>query len=257
MSALPRRQDELRRCYDEQAAHFVETRKRPRPEFVHLQEQTTSFVDVRDGAPLEVVEIGCGGGRLYEALKNTLPSGSIYTGVDFAAGMIEQARNVAPEATWLVGDMVEYIRSCDQESIDLLYGIASVQHIKGSKHRALFFADAYRALSRWGMMLLTNRSYSDRFLRKYRQQIALTAPRLLLDRALVRNDVLIPRKDHKNPTDAHLRYYHMFTLYELTQLARHAWFVVRICSYVWQDGALTDERRSSRNSFLVVQKEVR
>lgn len=257
MSALPRRQNELRSCYDEQAAHFVETRKRPRPEFLHLQEQTKSFVDARDGGPLEVVEIGCGGGRLYEAVKQTLPSGTLYTGVDFAAGMIEQARNVSPEATWLVADMVAYIRSCEQESIDLLYGIASVQHIKGSKQRALFFADVYRALSWWGMMLLTNRSYSEWFLRKYRKQIAMTVPRLLTDRTLVRNDVLIPRKDHKNPTHVHHRYYHMFTLYELAQLARHAWFVIRICSYVGQDGTLTDDRRSSRNSFFVVQKEVR
>lgn len=106
-------------------------------------------------------------------------------------------------------------------------------------------------------MILTNRAYSDWFLKKYRKQVALTFPRMLLDHDLARNDVLIPRKDHKNPTQQHLRYYHIFTLYELQQLARHAGFVVRVCQYVGQDGALTDDRRTARNSFLVVQKEVR
>lgn len=255
MAFFSDRQDELRACYDEQATHFVETRKRPRPEFVFVKEWVEKLGENKQN--LEIVELWCGWWRLYTELAPLVAWSISYTGIDFAPGMIREAKKAAPKAEWLVGDMVTYIEEQSQESIDLLLWIASIQHIKGARQRALFFADAYRTLSRWGMMILTNRAYSDRFLKKYRKQVALTLPRVLLDHHLTRNDVLIPRKDHKNPTQQHLRYYHMFTLYELQQLARQAGFVVRVCQYVRQDGLLTDDRRTARNSFLVVQKEVR
>lgn len=255
MVSLPGRQEELRRCYDEQATHFVETRKRPWPEFVYLKEHVEKYLQTKQS--VSIAELWCGGGRLYTELSSLLPSWSSYTGIDFARGMIKQAKKTAPLAERKVADMVTYVHKQPQESIDLLLWIASIQHIKGKKQRALFFADAYRALHRWGMMILTNRAYSDRFLKKYRRQIATMLPTVLLDHELVRNDVLIPRKDHKDPTQYHARYYHIFTLYELQQLARHAGFVIRECKYVAQDGSLTDDRRNARNSFLVLQKEVR
>ncbi len=254
MVHLPERQDELRRCYDEQAAHFVETRKRPWPEFVYLKEHVEKLIEKKPQATF--IEIWCGGGRLYTELAHILPAWTTYTGVDFAPGMIKQAKKAAPWAKRLVKDMIAYLQKQPQESVDCLLGIASVQHIKGKKQRALFFADAYRSLTRWGVMILTNWAYSERFLKKYRKQIATTLPMMLVDHALVRNDVLIPRKDHKDPTQHHTRYYHLFTLYELQQLARQAGFVVRVCSYVAQDGLLSNERKNARNSFLVLQKEI-
>lgn len=255
MKQLPRRQEELRNCYDEQAVHFVETRKRPRPEFVHLKSYLAQYIQKR-GVWLTILELGCGWGRLYTELQDVLPTQSVYMGVDFAPGMIREAKKTAPQANRQVADMVDYLAEQPQESLDVLLGIASVQHIKWAHRRALFFADAYRALTRWGMMVLTNWSYSQRFLKKYWWQIARTLPSVLFDRDLVRNDVLIPRKDHKHPDEHHMRYYHLFTLYELQQLARHAWFVVRVCQFVGQDGALTDDRKGARNSFLVVEKSV-
>lgn len=49
------RQDELRACYDEQATHFVETRKRPRPEFVFVKEWVEKLADSKQN--LEIVEL--------------------------------------------------------------------------------------------------------------------------------------------------------------------------------------------------------
>jgi hypothetical protein len=50
MVVFPERKDELRRCYDEQAAHFVETRKRSRPEFVYLKEHVEKLVEKKPQA---------------------------------------------------------------------------------------------------------------------------------------------------------------------------------------------------------------
>lgn len=248
------RKEELKACYDHHAKHFVETRKKKWPEIEYVKQVIQNTDWWKESSTF--VEIGCGWGRLYTALESVLPKKVNYTWVDFADWMIQEAKKEAPKATWIVDDMVDYIRAQSQESIDCLLWIASVQHIKWSKNRALFFADAYRALNRWGMMILTNWSYSDWFLKKYRKQIALNIPKMIIDREWVWNDVMVPRKDHTQATEQYLRYYHLFTLYELHQLAVQSWFVIRELVYVAQDGTLTTDWKQSRNSFFVVQKEI-
>ena len=248
------RQEELRTCYDRQAVHFVETRKKNWPELDYMVSYIDAFLSER---PLShIVELWAGGGRWYTAIKPFLREHTTYTGIDFSEGMIEQAKIHEPHATWLVDDMVRYVRQQPQESIDIVVGIASVQHIKWTHARSLFFADVYKALTRWGMMILTNRAYSERFLKKYWKQIMMTIPRCLWQRDASRNDVTIPRKDHQDPTQQHMRYYHLFTLYELRQLAVQSWFLVRECRYINQQGDLTTNRTQARNSFLVVQKDL-
>jgi predicted TPR repeat methyltransferase len=228
------RYQELQACYDHHAKHFVETRKKNRPEIDYVKQVVKNTDWWNDLSTF--VEIGCGWGRLYSALESLLPKKATYTWVDFAAWMIDEAKQEAPQATWIVDDMIDYIRSQPQESIDCLLWIASVQHIKWAKNRALFFADAYRALNRWWMMILTNRSYSERFLKKYRKQIAAHSPKIFLDYNRVWNDVMVPRKDHTQATEHYLRYYHLFTLHtnfkQLATPCSDLWFVS--CLYVAQ-----------------------
>lgn len=248
------RKEELKACYDHHAKHFVETRKKKWPEIEYVKQVIQNTDWWKESSVF--VEIGCGWGRLCSALESVLPKKVKYIWVDFAHWMIQEAKKEAPKATWVVDDMVDYIRAQPQESIDCLLWIASIQHIKGPKNRALFFADAYRVLNWWGMMILTNWSYSERFLKKYRKTILLGWRFLLTDRDRVRNDVFVPRKDHTQATEHYLRYYHLFTLHELHQLAVQSWFVIRELVYVAQDGTLTTDWKQSRNSFLVVQKEI-
>lgn len=248
------RKEELKTCYDHHAKHFVETRKKNWPEMEYVKQVIKNTDWWTESSCF--VEVGCGWGRLFTALESVLPQKVSYTWVDFADWMIQEAKKEAPNALWIVDDMVDYIRAQPQESIDCLLWIASVQHIKGAKNRALFFADAYRTLNRWGMMILTNRSYSERFLKKYRKQIISWCRFLITDTDWTWNDVMVPRKDHTQATEQYLRYYHLFTLHELYQLAVQSWFVIRELVYVAQDGTLTTDWRKSRNSFLVVQKEI-
>lgn len=53
-----------------------------------------------------------------------------------------------PQADRRVGDFISFVHDSAQESLDCILGVASVQHIKGKRQRALFFADAYKALAR-------------------------------------------------------------------------------------------------------------
>lgn len=222
----------------------------------YMQQTIHRWLSQYEYETLRILEVGCGWGRTYTALESMLPKNVLYTWIDFAQGMIDEAKKEAPQAMWQCADMMEYIRWVDSESVDCLLGVASVQHIKWPKQRALFFYYAYRALAQNGCMILTNWSLSHWFLKKYRSSWLLTLPELITDKDMVWNDCLVPWKDYKWTKEAWKRYYHLFTLHELQQHAIHAWFVVRELVYIAQDGTKTSDRTTSRNSFLVVQKAI-
>src|SRR2546430_2715643 len=66
--------------------------------FFHAEDLLYLKFLVPEGA--RVLELGCGTGDLLAALK---PAFGV--GVDFSAGMIEQARKAHPDLTFLVGDI--------------------------------------------------------------------------------------------------------------------------------------------------------
>ena len=53
---------------------------------------------------LEVLEVGCGTGRIYERLVPRLVSNESYTGVDISESMLEIARAKFPQGRFLAGD---------------------------------------------------------------------------------------------------------------------------------------------------------
>lgn len=248
-------QEQLTVCYNTQAKHFSHTRKKFWPEMEYIIQTIEQTQNKKKLA--SILELGCGDGRLYGYLQTLLQT-THYTGIDIATAMITLATEQYPSAIRQVAEMNNYLALQNNESFDCILGMASVQHIFGPEDRALFFAHAYRTLSRWGSMILSNRSYSERFLKKYRKQLLKTLPKLLIEKKRVRNDSIIPRKD-PNIQNNHIsydRYYHLFTLYELQQHALHAWFVIRELHYIAQDGSKTYDRRTSRNSFLVIEKAI-
>lgn len=259
--------DVLRTCYDEQAVHFDQTRKKQRPELPWIADHVSKSLHIRNkrqttDTPKDhftVLDVGCGTGRLYESLEIVAPSPLAYTGIDFAPGMIGVAKKKYPAATRKVADMLAYMHDLSQESVDLIVGVASVQHLFPLHERELFFAHAYRILRRWWSCLLTNRSYSRWFLRRYRlPQLHALGDSLLLPQRK-RNDLLISRKDPQYATNhkQYERYYHLFTLTELQQLSLVAGFVIDELAYMQQDGSIGTDRKKARNTVLALRKDVR
>jgi SAM-dependent methyltransferase len=58
---------------------------------------------IPDGGRFRVLDVGCGNGALYAALKDHAPQMD-YVGIDFSEDAIRQARERFPEARFLVGD---------------------------------------------------------------------------------------------------------------------------------------------------------
>lgn len=264
--------NELQDCYSAQAEHFGHTRKKFWPELEYIEEaisyklQATSWKSSAK-SKFSLLELGCGVGRekLFDMFDKALSGRKWeYIGIDNASWMIEQAKKQtyasSPNINFSCVDMLEYLRSLEDESVDIVLGIASVQHLMDVETRRILRQHVYRVLKREGKMILINRSYSDWFLRKYRKFQLKTLARVLWSLgSRARNDIIIPRKDpwFQQNKKYRERYYHIFSLYELKQLSRLAWFVIKKLWYIQQDWSWSqDDWRGARNSLLVVEKGV-
>lgn len=277
--------DDLKKCYSQQAKHFHNTRKKYRPEVDYIAWQIDAFFAKKDSSQgqewassqrqntdfsqlqnrhYSLVDLWCGSGRLLEALEERTPESMEAfdcVWVDIAQGMIDLAQRTYPEHTFRCNDMHWYLESVPQESLDMVVGLASIQHIKGTHNQQELFYALYKALNRGWVAVLVNRSFSKRFLGKYYRNVVEAGWRSLFSSQRARNDLIIPRKDkaYQQNGVAYERMYHIYTLHELKKLATLSWFVVKESWYILQDwsiGTQPADRKHARNSFIVIEKAI-
>lgn len=263
----------LKECYSLQAEHFWHTRKKFWPELSYIKEAISGKATSRKlqavstFSNFSILELGCGVGRetLFDELAIVFGEQKWdYVGIDNAPWMIEQAKKQKyggkKNIEFACVDMIEYVRSLEDESVDVVLGIASAQHLMTSEERQLLRQHIYRVLKRDGKMILTNRSYSAWFLKKYwKEQLKTLCRACRTLGTWKRNDLIISWKDpwFQQNQKSRERYYHMFTLYELEQLSLLSWFVVEKLWYIQQEGGWSEHNwRGSRNSFLVAGKKI-
>lgn len=242
--------EDLQECYSQQARQFDHSRKRKRPEV----EQLLADMDLWDSPT--IVDLGCWSGRLYPILKEHFGEQAFsYIWVDSARGMIQYAYEQYPHAQRVCASMQDYISSIDQESIDCIICLASMQHLQSSKTHLSFLKDCYRGLSYNGQAFLINRSWSEWFVNKYRKEILKAAGKSLISK-FSWNDVFIPWKDpqwRKNKK-IYRRMYHVFGLWEITRLCKQAFFNTKKSGYILQSGKLWEEWKLARNTYIVCKK---
>lgn len=105
--------------------------------------------------------------------------------------------------------MVSYLASLDQESVDMVVGIASVQHLL-ARERSQLWHLIQRVLRYDGTMIQVNRCLSSWFRRQYRRPLAFSLLRAIVSGGYYSaRDVKIPRIDPKTK-QRYSRYYHIF-----------------------------------------------
>ena len=114
-----------------------------------------------------IVELGCGDGRFAQYLDERFDGNMIYMGFDCSVGLvgIAQAKEYKNDVQFSVGDMVHYLRFLDQQSVDIVISIASIQHLHREQRRDLR-DQVYRVLQFEGLFIATNRCYSRWMLKK-------------------------------------------------------------------------------------------
>lgn len=108
---------------------------------------------VKDGA--RVLDVGCGNGRLYTALKDRHVQ---YVGVDQNPYLIEQARERYPDAQFFVGDILslDTIPGIAGEKFDCIFSVAVVCHIPSLELRKRVIAAMHDLLVRDGALMMLN-----------------------------------------------------------------------------------------------------
>jgi ubiquinone/menaquinone biosynthesis C-methylase UbiE len=241
---------DLQTCYSQQARQFDHSRKRKRPEVEMLLQDLT----LADNPT--IIDLGCGSGRLYPILKEHFKDNAFtYIWVDSAKWMTDYAIEQYPDAQWVCSSMQDYVVWLEQQSVDCIICLASMQHISWSKNHLNFLKNCFRATQYWGKCFFINRSWSEWFLKKYRKETLRAIFKSLIT-TFGRNDLFIPRKDpqRRENNKVYRRMYHIFGLTEIINLCTQAFFEVKNSGYIMQSGELWGNWREARNTYVVCKK---
>lgn len=252
MSSLHPLTQQLADFYTQSADKRFHTRRRPWPEFAFIAE----YINQLDQDHLTILELGCGDGRLYTYLIEHCPSKILqYTWVDVSQWLIDLAQKHYPDATWICEEMNLYLESRPQQSCDIVIGIASIQHLPRREDHSLVFHEIYRVLNYEWSLMMTNRSLSQWFIKRFRIPMIKSIWHSLV--TIWYHDwrsMMIPFTD--GDETAH-RFYHLFRHKRLDQLIRLAWLMIHESCYVDTKGHKTSDWRQSRNHYHVARKLVR
>ena len=197
---------------------------------------------------IRVLEFGCGSGRFATLLNQQFPWQFDYVWIDLSDELLSYASTANPNLTFFQWDITKLVKNFEQESFDLIVWTSSFQHIP-----TYLMKSFYRLLDYDGMLLMTNWSLSDWFIKKHWRIVmkAKILSRFKMNKWSSR-DLLVPRTDEN--WKVYERFYHFFSLEELKNLSDFAWLTLKADTFINWDGKFTDNEKVSRSSFFVALK---
>ena len=199
---------------------------------------------------IRVLEFWCWSGRFATLLNQHFPWQFDYVWIDLSEELLSYASKDNPNLTFFQWDITKLIKNFEQESFDLIVWTSSFQHIPTAKEHSFLMKNFYRLLDYDGMLLMTNRSLSDWFIKKH-WKIVMKA-RILSRFRWNSRDLMVPRTD--SDWKVYERFYHFFSLKELENLSNFSWLSLKVNTFIDWDGNFTDNEKISRSSFLVASK---
>jgi hypothetical protein len=193
---------------------------------------------------------------LLDYLGKELPITYDYTWVDISYNLLEKANQDHPSARWVHQDMVQFLQDCKPESYDCIVLVASFHHLPTAQHRILALEWMYTSLEYDGLILMTNRCYSDWFKQQYKQAIRKAWSKSLYTLWYCsRHDIMVPWKNNAGELVAH-RLYHIFSQSELAKLITWAWFSQVNHTYMQQNGDIGYNQADGRNLITTMRKTI-
>ncbi len=197
----------VKRNYNQIAASFDATRKKEI--WPQIREYTSL---VKDGDL--VLDAGCGNGRLLEALQN---KNIEYLGFDNSEELIKTAQQNYPQREFLVADILD-LHGVPETKFNYIFCLAVLQHIPSRELRVKFLGNLADKLKSGGYLIIS--SWNLDRIPKYRRLIIRNYWLKLIGKYdYEARDLVFPWKDPSGLAVSD-RYYHAFTLRELTGLAR-------------------------------------
>ena len=242
---------DLQFFYNKEAKKYAETRKKFwNEEKAILNEITPLF---NQDKKVRILEFGCGSWRFATLLNNNFNWKFEYIWIDLSSELLNFASNENPNLTFFQWDITKMVKRFEQESFDLIVWTSSFQHIPTMKERSYLMKNFYRLLDYDGMLLMTNWSLSNRFIKKNWKSVIKS--RILwwitFNKSRTR-DIIVPRTDNK--WVVYNRYYHFFSHKELENLSIFSGLNVKVNKWINQEWELIDNEKESRSSILVATK---
>ncbi len=251
-------QSKLRTFYDAQAEKYFLTRNKHRADadiFLHEIQSCNKKT-------INILEFGCWSGRLLAHLGNIPWIKIHYTGVDLSKNLLAIAKkqfdtknlSMISTAKFVCDDILTYITWCKQESFDFVIGIASFQHIPTVRERFFLTKNIYRILKYNGKIMMSNRSFSRRFIKKYQKNLIDALRKYIVSFGKhQRNDIMIPRK-HENTIVK--RFYHIYTLAELKKFIALSGFIIDTLWYLGHTWMVHSSRKDAKNTLVIGTKTI-
>ena len=242
---------DLQSFYNSEAKKYAETRKKFWHEEKAILDAITPLFENND--KVRVLEFGCGSGRFATLLNQQFTDKFDYVWIDLSDELLSYASIANPNLTFFQWDITKLIRNFEQESFDLIVWTSSFQHIPTAKERSFLMKNFYRLLDYDGMLLMTNWSLSDWFVKKNWKIVmkAKILSWLKLNKWSAR-DLMVPRTD--SDWKIYERFYHFFSLKELESLAIFSGLTTKINTFIDWNGEFTNSEKISRSSFFVATK---
>lgn len=244
--------EDLKDFYNRYAKKYHETRKKHREEVEIILNEISESKDKK----ISILEFWCWWWRFISYLNNKFPKTKVnYTWVDISSNLIKLAQKDNPNNDFICADISEYIKTVKQESFDYIIWTESFQHIPTSKERFFIMKIFYSILKYDGKIIMTNRCLSNRFIKKYYKNILKAILEYIISFwKRSPRDIFVPWKWLESKKES--RFYHIFWLKELNNLARLSWFIISKIWYIQKDNSISQERKNARTSLLIASKKV-
>jgi adenylate cyclase len=245
---------QLKSFYNQEAIKYSQTRKKHRNDFSILAEAIKNHPKEN----ITIVELWCGSGRFLEHLWEISDKKISYLGIDISENLLNEAKKIQVpkniKVKFICQDMLYYISECEQESVDIFVWIASFQHLITKRDRFLAAKYMYRWLSYEGLVLMSNRSFSSRMIKKHRLTLLKSiVKKIFYPNKNERNNLMIPWKSEHL---TYKRFYHLFTKDELKNIFNHSGFIIKNLSYLSKSWTPIENRKQAKNTLLIAEKNV-
>ncbi len=194
--------------YNNIAKTFSQSRK-------HMKwEEIGYFIEsLTDQQDISILDIWCGNGRLYWALKDSELKIWKYLWIDLSSWLLEEAKKMYPWINFQERDMVN-ISELDHGWSHIFF-IASFHHLETLEDRLSVLGQAYDVLEPGWTIYMTNWALdSDLNKQKYSQSIISDT----------KNEYW--SQDYSIKIWEYIRYYHWFNIAELEYLFKEIWFEI-------------------------------
>ena len=243
--------EKLKAFYNKEAKKYYQTRNKYRSDWETILQEIKNYWKKN----ISILEFWCGWWRCIKYLNDNLKEVKIkYTGVDLSDNLLNYAKKDNPNGNFICTDISSFSKDIKQESYDFIIWIASFQHIPSNKEKLFLMKRFYQWLKYWWKIIMTNRSFSKRFIKKHKKTLLKSLLKSLYTLCWHNlRDLEIPRINWK---ERDYRFYHIFSLKELESLSKESWFIIGTLTYLDKTWHKTNSRKNSNNTLLIAKKEI-